>query len=48
MRKYENFDDDSVRNSYNGKAKWLRDNGDDSGDCDMSCGGCAYFHDCYG
>lgn len=46
MRKYEYYDPDC--SSYNGKSKWLKDNGDDSGDCDMSCSGCAYFYDCHG
>ncbi len=48
MYKKEFYDDDPDCSSYNGKSKWLQDNGDDSGDCDMSCSGCAYFYDCHG
>ncbi len=43
MRKIEYYD--PYCSSYIGKSKCLKDNGDDSGNCDMSCGGCAYFTD---
>lgn len=37
-----------LKNSFNGKSQWLRDNGDDSGNCDRDCRGCAYFTNCHG
>ena len=48
MISIEYYDDDSDCSSYNGKSKWLCDNGDDSGDCDHDCNGCGYFTDCHG